>query len=132
LLRTGDLSPVVFIEDRMKHLGAPAIFVERGAEVLNSDGFTGGDGRAALGVLGRATRRVRARFITETVPDLARWVPSHRIRRMMRALDKTDLEYIAINRDVMLRRAAVCEAILSQRPYSAVVMSEDNVELDTA
>src|SRR5262249_55688539 len=96
------------------------------------DSFSGGDGRSALGIQGRATRRLRAQFITEVVPALASRVPSYRIRRMLRALDKTDLEYIEINRDVMLRRAAVCKAVLSQRNYSAVVMSEDNVELDTA
>ncbi len=31
----------------------------------------------------------------------------------------------------MLRRAAVCDAVLSQRRYSALVFTEDNVELDT-
>ena len=32
---------------------------------------------------------------------------------------------------MMLERAAVCQAVLSERPYWAVVLSEDNVELDT-
>jgi hypothetical protein len=34
--------------------------------------------------------------------------------------------------DILAGRAAVCEAVLNQRTYAAIVMSEDSAELDTA
>ncbi len=109
LMATPDMRPVVFMEDRMKHLGVPSAFAQLGLEVLTSDRFSiGTSGLFALGVRDHALRRL-----------------------LMRVLDKADCEYIDINRRVMLQRAAVCEQVLSERPYATVLMSEDNVELDT-
>jgi hypothetical protein len=47
-------------------------------------------------------------------------------------LHKDELVLVRINRDLILRRAAVVEAVLSKGAYTALVMSEDNVELDTS
>jgi hypothetical protein len=129
--RTSDLRPVVFIEQSVywrQHLGVPAMFAERGIEVLTSNSFSGDNGHAALGKQGRAMRRWRAKFVSEALPALARLVPSS--HQMITAL-KSYRETIDGVRDAMLRRAAICDAVLSERPYSAVVISEDNVELDT-
>ena len=134
ILRTSDLRPVVFIDETMYfrvHVGVPAFCAERGIEVLTPASFGGGDGAAALGKQGRAVRRWLARFVTETVPALTRRVPSFRLRRMLKALEQADVDTIKAIRDVMLRRAAVCEAVLAQRPYSTLVIPEDNLELDT-
>jgi hypothetical protein len=131
ILQQGDMRPVVFIEDRLKHLGTPAIFVERSIEVLTSDGVAGGDGRAALGVQGRAFRRWKADLISGTKPFL-HWILPNRFRKNTAVLQNDDLVLVQINRDLMLRRAAVSEAVFSQRSYSAVVISEDNVDLDTS
>jgi hypothetical protein len=126
LLHRSDLRPVVFLEDRLKHFGPPEPFVTLGVEVLTSDRLMGGDGRVALGQPGDPARRRRARWVFGIAGLLATFLPD-RIGRI-----RTGYYYIKLNRDLMLRRAAVCQAVLSQRDYGWLVLSEDNVELDTA
>src|SRR5262249_8774908 len=116
ILRTSDLRPVVFIDETMyfrMHVGVPALCAERGIEVLTPAGFGGGNGTTALGKQGRAVRRWLARFITEVLPELADRLPSSRLRRVFKTLEQADVQTINAIRDVMLRRAAVCEAVMS-------------------
>ena len=42
-----------------------------------------------------------------------------------------DIVLVDINRNLMRKRAAVSDALLKSRRWQAVVMCEDNVELDT-
>jgi hypothetical protein len=129
--RAPEFRPVALIEESVytrQHIAARAMLEERGIEVMSSNQFSGGDGMAALGKRGSAMRRTRAKLISEALPAVAGLVlPSYKIIRGLRHFR----QHIHDIRDAMLRRAAVCDAVLSQRRYSAVILSEDNVELDT-
>ncbi len=132
MLRTSDLRPVMFIDETMYfrvHVGVPAFCAKHGIDVRTAADFSWGDGATALGKQGSAFRRWLARFVTETAPTLARPVAS--LLRLHRLVNAIDAGIIKSLRDVMLRRAAICEAVLSERRYSAIVITEDNFELDT-
>ena len=131
-----NLRPVVFMEDRLRHLGTPVVYAERQLETLTSEGFTGGNGRAALGIA------PEERGAVENPSPVKRWLTSAGLRlpslwqrkaaNMGLKLATDDLQYVEYVRNHIFRRAAVCDAVLSQRPYAALVLCEDNVELDTA
>ena len=126
MLQTSDLRPVMFIQENMyfrMHVGVPAFCAERGIEVLTAASVNPSDGAAALGTQGSAVRRWLARFVAETAPKFARPVVSLlRFRRLEEALDNRTI--LAV-RDVMVRRAAVVDAVLSERRYSALAFTED-------
>jgi hypothetical protein len=123
LLKTSDLRPVVFLEDRMRQLASVEAFTKLGIEVLTSDGFQGEGGRAALGKHGRWSRRALAGALI--------WTGSN-VRRVLRSFDRSDTAIVDILCSAILKRAGVAAEVLSERPYSAIVLSEENVELDTA
>jgi hypothetical protein len=141
VLRTGELRPVAFLEDRMKHLGKPAIFVEYGIEVLTSDDFTGAVDSPPSIAHRYSWRHMVAQLLAticgneimmKLVRRLAVSLPG-RVGRFATGLLSGDfVQLVNRNRRLMLRRATVCDALFRQRPYVALVMSEDNVELDTA
>jgi hypothetical protein len=125
LLREGELQPVFFVEDRMKqHLGVFSDLRERNVEVLTSDMFvTNNDVIEPLGPQRRSLRQVALQSMLGCLRFASRTLLRH----------KGDLiELVDHNKRIMLRRAAVCDAVLSQREYRCVVLSEDNVELDTS
>lgn len=127
MLTSGNMRPVMFIDENMyygMHVDVPAFCKERGIEVLTSADLEGGDGFSALGKQGTAVGRWIARAAFELIPRL-KFLP----RRWFSA---GDLSIVGAIRDAMLRRAAACEAVLSQRRYTALIIAEDNVELDTA
>jgi hypothetical protein len=92
--------------------------------------FSGGDGRQALGKQGRTARRWHAHAVVRAARAGDRWPAS--IGRWIGSLDAADLNAVTLNRDLMLRRASVAANVLRQRSFAALVLSEDNVELDTA
>ena len=130
LRRTPDLRPVVFMEDRLGHLGVPPPFAERGIEVLTSESLTIGSiaGSFALGPW--TAGRLIANVLVNVVHRLTAWMPA-RLRQRLDWLRVVEESSVAVHRRSMLRRAAVSDAALSSRSYLALVMSEDNVELDT-
>jgi hypothetical protein len=126
LLATDDLRPVVFMEDRLAGLGEPGVFVERGIEVLGSTRLATGQ---AAGWSSPRRRKLRS-LVASLLARLA--VPRRILRRWPLGLfSKDDIVLVDINRNLMLKRAAVSDALLKSRPWQAVVMCEDNVELDT-
>ncbi len=130
LLRTQALRPVIFLEDRMKpHVGALAALTQHGVEVLTSDSFVGSDHGATLLPGARRLRRWRADALVLAARIIARCAPDS-VRRTGSGV--IDVDYIDLNRNLMLRRAAVCDAVFRQRDCAAIVLCEDNVELDTA
>jgi hypothetical protein len=152
LLDKTTLQPVAFVEDRMKHVGKSSLFIERGIEVLTSDGFSETGGHSTVSPR-RTFRWALANFLIKVYEagrnpniTLRKWdmlaaivlvrmgpyVPAS-IGKTIESILNIDKDgFIGLNRRSMLHRAAVCESVLKQRPYVAVVMSEDNIELDTA
>lgn len=129
LLRTQVLRPVIFLEDRMKaHAPALSALAKRGVEVLTSDSFPASDSGATLLPKVRHSRRWRANALVLAARLIARCAPDW-LRRTKSGL--IDVAYIDLNRNLMLRRATVCDAVLRQRDYAAIVLCEDNIELDT-
>jgi len=159
LLRVADLlldktvlQPVAFVEDRMKHVSESPLFIERGIEVLTSDLFSETAGHSTISPR-RTFRWALANFLIRVyaagrcpiiairkrdvnaaivLARMMRYVPAP-IGKMIESILNIDKDgFVGLNRRLMLHRAAVCESVLKQRPYVAVVMSEDNIELDTA
>jgi hypothetical protein len=112
----------VFLEDRMRQLASVEAFTNLGIEVLTSDGFSGEGGRAALGKQGRWGRRTLAGTLIRVGS----------VQRLVRWFNRSDTAIIEILCNAMLKRAGIADAVLSERCYSAIVLSEENVELDTA
>src|SRR5262245_24436154 len=130
LLRTQALRPVIFLEDRMKpHARGLAALTKRGVEVLTSDSFPASESGATFLPKMRRGRRWRADVLVLGARVIARCAPDW-LRRTKSGL--IDVDYIDLNRNLMLRRATVCDAVLRQRDYAAIVLCEDNVQLDTA
>lgn len=128
LQRTADLRPVVFMEDRLSSLGEPEAFTRQGIEVLTARSVAA-DHAVQLPSAGRVTLR---RLIADCLanPEVAKRIPA-RARRRLGLFAPDDAELVRILRSVMLKRAAVCDTLLRQRAWAAIVMCEDNVELDT-
>jgi hypothetical protein len=126
LLEASDLRPVVFMEDRLAGIGEPGVFVERGIEILNSTKVAAGEPTAP-----RSPRPYKLRSFVASL------LVSEGVRRRiwqrlpLGLLDRDDIVLVDINRNLMRKRAAVSDALLKSRPWQAVVMCEDNVELDT-
>lgn len=132
LLSQTALRPMVYMEDRLKHLGEPQIFVDLGIEMLSAaDVPDDAGGVAALGPRPASFRRGLASMLVGATRGLLAWLPA-RLQRYLKFKYLFDLDYVDLHRDIMLRRAARADAALAQRDYAALVMSEDNVELDTA
>ena len=124
LLEASDLRPVVFMEDRLAWIGEPGVFVERGIEILNSTKVAAGEPTAP--------RSPRPRKLRSFVASLLVSVGvRRRILRRLGLLGLDDIVLVDINRNLMRKRAAVSDALLKSRRWQAVVMCEDNVELDT-
>lgn len=134
LLRETDLQPVVYMEDRLAALGKPGIFTDLGLEVLGCADFpddAASRGAEALGAPGRSRSRILAQALVSTTRLLLARLPE-RLRRYLKFKYLLDLDYVDLHREIMLRRAARAEAALTRAPHAALVMCEDNVELDTA
>jgi hypothetical protein len=129
LLRTADLRPVVFMEDRLRRLAEPKAFTERGIEVLTASNIASDDAFPLPSVTRIRVRRLIADFLAN--PEIARRIPA-RLRYRLGLLGPDDAELVRILRSVMLRRSAICKTVLGQRAWAAIVMCEDNAELDTA
>ena len=128
LLETaGGLQPVIFMEDRIEALGEPAAFVAHGIEILTSKKVAAGEGQASLPLRRRARSRIATilsnRIFVRRIPD--------RVRRRYGLLGPDDIVLIGILHNVMLKRAAVADAVLTSRRWASIVICEDNVELDT-
>lgn len=134
LLRETNLQPVVYMEDRLAALGKPAVFTDLGLDVLSCANFpddAASRGAEALGTPGRSLSRILARALVGTTRLLLARLPE-RLRRYLKFKYLFDLDYIDLHQSIMLRRAARAEAALTRAPHAALVMCEDNVELDTA
>ncbi|MGM4906775.1 hypothetical protein AB8B21_03085 [Tardiphaga sp. 866_E4_N2_1] len=125
------LKPVIYMEDRLKPLGVPAIFQDLGLEVLSSSDFPDDSGgEQALAPSPWSWRRRIAAALVATNRFLLAWLPA-RLQRYLKFKYCIDIDYVDLHRDIMLKRAGRADHVLAQRQYSALVMSEDNVELDT-
>jgi hypothetical protein len=115
------------MEDRLESRGQPKAFVEHGVEVLTSRAVASGEGDALL-----PQRRGMRSWVAEILSNrsVARRVPD-RIRRRYGLLGPDDAGLVGILRKVMLKRAAVADAVLTSRHWASIVICEDNVELDT-
>jgi hypothetical protein len=123
LLKTSDLRPVYFVEDRMKPFGVYDKLAASAVETLTSDDFSADNARPTARVQGNW--RWASALIT-FLQALAPRLPKGSGRVL------TVFQYIGGVRNQMLRRSAMCEAVFSRRPYAALLLCEDNVDLDTA
>lgn len=124
LLKASDLRPVYFVEDRMKPFGVYDKLAASAVETLTSEDFTAARGHPAAGVQG-GWRRYASAIIT-LIQALAARLP----KGIAQALSV--IVNIGEARDRLQRRLAICEAVFSRRRYAALLICEDNVDLDTA
>jgi hypothetical protein len=124
LLTVSDLQPVYFVEDRMKPFGVHRALAASKVETLTSEDFAAHRRPAKVAVPGLWRRLVGA-FVT-LMQGLAARLPAGGGRWMH------FFRNIGASRDLLLIRFSVCEAALLRRPCVAVLLCEDNVELETA
>lgn len=128
LLQTQDLRPVVFMEDRLAGLGEPKAFIERGIEVLTSNKVGASEANSLPSTRPRKIRNLMASLLAN--PTIAGLIPG-RVRRRFGLFGPDDAVLVGINLRLMRKRAAVCDVVLKSRPWVALALCEDNVELDT-
>jgi hypothetical protein len=147
LLKTSELRPVFFVEERMKPFGVDTKLKESSFETLTADDFT-----VTREVSQIASQNMRQRWaswlltffrtaiyklpgIARRLPAPLRNIPSVRafIDRLPETLGRKYEPYLLMAglRDQMLRRYALCEEVLSRRNYASIVLCEDNTDLDT-
>lgn len=125
------LRPVIYLEDRLQHLGEHPILQELGLEVLTSKDFPDvPDGEPALSARPNSWRRRLASFLVETTRFVLARLPA-RLQRYLKFKYVVDIDYVDLHRAILLKRAAQADAALARYDVAALVISEDNVELDT-
>jgi hypothetical protein len=123
LRKASDLRPVYFVEDRMRPFGIHDKLAASGIETLTSDEFAADNARPAARV--RNGWRWASTLITfmQGIAPRLRWGSGRLLSAFLQ---------IGSARDQMLRRSVMCEAVLSRRCFAALLLCEDNIELDTA
>lgn len=121
---TGDptLRPVYFVEERMKPFGVHTLLAQSSVAALTADDF----------VITRRpsieTHSTRQRLIT-TLATFARRAADRLPGFLSRPA--RPLLLMAAAREQMLRRFALCEEVLERQACTAILLCEDNIDLDT-
>ena len=125
LLKNSDLRPVYFVEDRMKPLGVHTKLAGGPVEILTSDGFVESSQKFPEMTV-RSIWRRWANAAISCMPYFIEPFSGVGTRALM------FFRQIISERSRLLRHSKLCDAVIAQRPYAALVLSEDNVELDSS
>lgn len=147
LLKTSDLRPVYFVEERMKPFGVHTTLSQSGIETLTADDFTPSREFTTIGSQkarhrwGSSLLNVLRTVIAKLPGALNHYAGRLRERPSVQAWitqfqQKLVVKYesyliMAGLRDQMLRRFALCDEVLARGDYTSIVICEDNIDLDT-
>ena len=147
LLKSSEVRPVFFVEERMRPFGVNSRLKEASFETLTADDFT--VTREISQITSQDVRRRWASWFLDFVrasiyklPGIARRLPGFvqniasiraGIDRLPETLGRKYEPYLLMAglRDQMLRRYALCDEVLARGNYTSIVLCEDNTDLDT-
>jgi len=114
------------LRDRVRSYLGPKSFVDKDVEVLTSKDISANKIHNLL-----PTDRASATLkMAQTMLRLANYVGHFDFKWFRQIINI--VHQIDAARNQLLSKAAICEGVFSQKTYAALVLSEDNVELDTA